>query len=373
MNAREMQVEFERRITLMNPAFELKEKLTSDTIFSFLNAYTERFVRNNYLQEDQVQDGTRAQKKNADALKGLIVRTLLSKNQKDTLNTDVNSEKFVLPADYFLYIRSNSRVSATYKGLVANIAHADVENSKATDYFMNTEVESTGTNTDTWKFVYDGDTMNIIFVDGTGLAPAAIDKLRFYVGSALVKVVDNYNVELTEGTSGNIAKISFQLASLKFNKCELALDDDAVATFSVTSYQEFSDLDIDDDTTLDFLQVVPNATIREDDVEKVISTYFNRAILRSPYVVLNSGRADDVTDNTYLNVIHDTYTVIEAVDLVYYRKPKRFDVIGVDGVNVLDHCELPENVHMELVEGAVEMFITEAKYRLNMRSDNSNR
>lgn len=60
MNAREMQVEFERRITLMNPAFELKEKLTSDTIFSFLNAYTERFVRNNYLQEDTVQDGTRA-------------------------------------------------------------------------------------------------------------------------------------------------------------------------------------------------------------------------------------------------------------------------------------------------------------------------
>jgi hypothetical protein len=52
MSAREMQVEFERRITLMNPDFELKEKLTSDTIFSFLNAYTERYVRINYLQED---------------------------------------------------------------------------------------------------------------------------------------------------------------------------------------------------------------------------------------------------------------------------------------------------------------------------------
>jgi len=38
----------------MNSDFELKEKLTSDTIFSFLNAYQERFVRNNYLQEDMV-------------------------------------------------------------------------------------------------------------------------------------------------------------------------------------------------------------------------------------------------------------------------------------------------------------------------------
>ena len=49
--------------------------------------------------------------------------------------------------------------------------------------------------------------------------------------------------------------------------------------------------------------------------------------------------------------------------------PKKFDVIGVDNINVLDHCELPENVHMEIVEGAVEMFITEAKYRLNMNNN----
>lgn len=255
-------MEFERRITLMNPAFELKEKLTSDTIFSFLNAYTERFVRINYLQEDQVADGTRAQKKNADALKGLIVRTVLTKQQKDTDNTDINSDKFTLPADYFLYIRSNSKVSATYKGKVSDMPHDDIT--------INTDQP---------------------------------------------------------------------------------------------------DPDIDSNNTVDFLETVPNKTIREDDVEKILSTYYNRAILRSPYVVLNAGKATDDTDNVYLNVIHDTYTVIEKVDLVYYRKPKKFDVIGVDGTNVLDHCELPDNVHMEIVEGAVEMFITEAKYRLNMKQD----
>lgn len=261
MTARMMQMEFERRITLMNPAFELKEKLTSDTIFAFLNAYTERYVRNNYLQEDLVQDGTRAQKKNADALKGLIVRTVLSAAEKDTENTDVCTSKWILPDDYFLYIRSNSKVSSTYKGKVANIAHVDV-------------------------------------------------------------------------------------------------DDDENA-------------DIDDNGAIDFLETVPNMTIREDDVEKILSTYYNRAILRSPYIVLNAGRADDDTKQVYLNVIHDTYTTIEAIDLVYYRKPRKFDVIGVDNVDVLDHCELPENVHTEIVEGAVEMFITEAKYRLNMGSSNN--
>lgn len=226
----------------MNPDFELKEKLTSDTIFSFLNAYTERYVRINYLQEDQVLDGTRAQKKNADALKGLIVRGLYEVSTKDANNTDKVSDRVKLPEDYFLYIRSNSMISKNYK--------------------IETE----------------------------------ITKENEYV-------------------------------------------------------------------------ITPNKTIREDDVEKIISTYYNKAIMLNPYVVLNAGNNADTQKNIYINIIHDEYTVIKKLDLVYYRKPKKFDVIGVDGVNVLNKCELPDNVHMEIVEGAVEMFITEARYRLNMKQD----
>lgn len=244
MNSRAMQIEFERRITLMNPNFELAEKLTSDTIFSFLNAYTERYVRLNYLQEDAVQDGTRAQKKNADALKGLITRGLYVVEAKDENNTDKTSDRVSLPSDYFLYIRSNSLISKNYK------IEEEIQNEQ--DYV-----------------------------------------------------------------------------------------------------------------------VTSNKTIREDDVEKVISTYYNKAIVLNPYVVLNAGNNADEEKKLYLNVIHDEYTTIKKVDLVYYRKPKKFDVIGVDGVNVLDHCELPENVHMEIVEGAVEMFITEAKYRLNMKPEDN--
>ena len=239
-----MQVEFERRIQLMNPNFELTEKLTSDTIFSFLNAYCERFVRNNYLQEDMVQDGTRQQKKNADALKGLITRQTLTVTTKDSYNTDNTSDRAILPTNYFLYIRSNSLISKNYK--------LDTEISSEVDYV-----------------------------------------------------------------------------------------------------------------------VTPNKTIREDDVEKIISTYYNKTILRNPYVVLNNGNESDADRELYINIIHDEYTIIKKLDLVYYRKPKRFDVIGVDSLTIFDECELPENVHMEIVEGAVEMFITEAKYRLNMNQNNN--
>lgn len=244
MTAREMQMEFERRITLMNPNFEIKEKITSDTIFSFLNAYTERFVRNNYLQEDTVADNSRAQKKNVDALKGLVVRGLYVVDAKDEDNTDRTTDRVSLPDDYFLYIRSNSLLSKNYK--------------------LEKEIANEGQ----------------------------------YV-------------------------------------------------------------------------VAPNKMIREDDTDKVISSYYNKAIILTPYVVLSNGNVADVTKKLYANIIHDEYTIVKKLDLVYYRKPKRFDVIGVDGINVLDHCELPENVHMEIVEGAVEMFITEAKYRLNVKQPNN--
>lgn len=237
-----MQREFERRITLINPDFELKEKLTSDTIFSFLNAYTERYVKINYLAEDNVADGTRALKKNQDAIKGLITRQLIDIEAKDENNTDKVSDRAIIPTDYFLYIRSNSLISKNYK------LEQEIQNPE--DYV-----------------------------------------------------------------------------------------------------------------------VTPNKTIREDDVDKIISTYYNKTILLNPYVVLNNGNNADADRELYINIIHDEYTTIKQLDLVYYRKPKKFDVIGVDGVNILDHCELPENVHMEIVEGAVEMFITEAKYRLNMRSE----
>ena len=191
-----------------------------------------------------VQDGTRQQKKNADALKGLITRQTLVIATKDSNNTDKTSDRSILPINYFLYIRSNSLISKNYK--------------------LDTEI---------------------------------------------------------------------------------ALEANYVVT--------------------------PNKTIREDDVEKIISTYYNKTILRNPYIVLNNGNESDVDRDLYINIIHDEYTIIKKLDLVYYRKPKRFDVIGVDNLTIFDECELPENVHMEIVEGAVEMFITEAKYRLNMNQNNN--
>jgi hypothetical protein len=300
--AKEFQVEFERRITLMNPDFELKEKLTSDTIFSFLNAYTERFVRDNYLREDQVADGTRSQKKNQDALKGLIVRTTLSPVTKySTASTESVTVSVTTKDDAGKETTTSSNVASVAVTTKYTDGTTTTENTSTT---TNTTAEFSDTDCSSTKFILPSDYF-------------------LYIRS---------NSKLSQTYKG-------------------AVSADGDAHLAITS----------------------NKTIREDDVWHVLSTFDNKAILRNPYVVLNSGQNNDISEDIYLNVIHDTYTKIAAVDLVYYRKPKKFNVIGVDNVEVLDHCELPENVHMEIVEGAVEMFIVENRYRLSGNSNkNSN-
>ena len=226
-----MQVEFERRVMLMDPNLKQKKKLTSDTIFSFLNAFTKRYVKQIYLLADQTQNNTRAQKVSIDSIKSLITRQVIDKTE--TINSDTNTDLFKLPDDYFLYIRSNSLVKSTYKN-----------------------------------------------------------------------------------------------------------------------------------ESLDKAESLPNELIDIESAAKIITTPHNHIILRNPQVIMHSSE-----DQIYLNVIHDNYTEIEQVDLVYYRMPKEFNVLNVDNNKVLDRCELPESMHIEIVEGAVEMFVTEAKYRLNLKQN----
>lgn len=45
MSPRNMQIEFERRLQLMDPNLVIKEKLTSDTIISFINEAIDKFIK----------------------------------------------------------------------------------------------------------------------------------------------------------------------------------------------------------------------------------------------------------------------------------------------------------------------------------------
>ena len=112
----------------------------------------------------------------------------------------------------------------------------------------------------------------------------------------------------------------------------------------------------------DFVRV-DNQLVKYRDLGKFIKTAYNDPIIRKPAVALVS---DPTTKYMYLEVAVDSYTTLGNVTLTYYRKPVRFNTINGDS-----KCELPESVHSEIVDLAVNMFINEGKYRLQAKQSSN--
>lgn len=102
MTNRGFQIEFERRLQLMDPNLVIKEKLTSDTIISFINEAIDKFYKTRYSGINFKAQGFEQTQKRIDDLRTLI------KNKKYTEGSinksDRNSYSVELPEDYVLLL-----------------------------------------------------------------------------------------------------------------------------------------------------------------------------------------------------------------------------------------------------------------------------
>lgn len=109
---RKMIIEIERRLQTIDPTMELVGKIETDDIVAFLNQYQLQFVKQAYLAQDKVQNNTRSSIKLYDYVRSLNTKTTLTKNTKQD---DTEAVLYDIPEDYYMYIRSTSKVIVDYK------------------------------------------------------------------------------------------------------------------------------------------------------------------------------------------------------------------------------------------------------------------
>lgn len=125
---RELGIEFERRIQTMIPEKEY-DKLDTETIYSFLNQYQDKYVHEIYRSLDRVPENSKLAAHVESVLQSLIATQNLKADDNQAYDAHTNqltdsngisivdtarSYTFELNSNYYMYIKSVSEVTETY-------------------------------------------------------------------------------------------------------------------------------------------------------------------------------------------------------------------------------------------------------------------
>ena len=100
MTDRQFQIEFERRLQLMDPELVRTNKLSSDTIFSFINEAIDKFYKTRYSGINAKSEGFEQSQKRIDDLRNLIKTASFT----EEIVNNGNIYTIELPEDYVLML-----------------------------------------------------------------------------------------------------------------------------------------------------------------------------------------------------------------------------------------------------------------------------
>lgn len=106
----------------------------------------------------------------------------------------------------------------------------------------------------------------------------------------------------------------------------------------------------------------PNEIVNSyEEINKVVTTIYNKPILRQPIVALESANK--------LLIVTDSYTTVglsNTIAITYLKFPKDLG-FGDTSTNTTT-CELAEHTHEEIVRSAVDIYVKEYKFLLSQKS-----
>lgn len=115
----------------------------------------------------------------------------------------------------------------------------------------------------------------------------------------------------------------------------------------------------------DFVLVENKIFSEYQDYSKINNIYNDGFILRNPLVIFErEQKYYKGISNTPITVLHDNYTNINSVLLVYYTRIKQFTILGRSD-NI---CQLSESCFWDIVKGAVDLYIYSYKFGVTLES-----
>lgn len=115
----------------------------------------------------------------------------------------------------------------------------------------------------------------------------------------------------------------------------------------------------------DFVLVENKIFSEYQDYSKINNIYNDGFILRNPLVIFERElKYYKGIPNTPITVLHDNYTNINSVLLVYYKRIEHFSILGRSG-NV---CQLSSSCFWDIVKGAVDLYIYSYKFGVTLES-----
>lgn len=231
-DTRRLGIEFERRVQTMIPDTEFLEKLDTETIYSFLNQYQDKYVHEIYRNLDQIQSGSHLSAHVESVLQSLISEAeMLVANEEDvientsttiqigegTIGATGRSVSYRLPKDFYMYIRSVSQVSKTF-------AFRSNVNTGQEDIALPIRVipNQLTSQSDVWKLIETPhDTLRILRYPAATLGNI-YNKLTEDDEKVLTVIYDQYTTPV--GIKLSYYKQPSHFSLMTNTKCELPLD-----------------------------------------------------------------------------------------------------------------------------------------------------
>lgn len=240
-DTRRLGIEFERRVQTMIPEKQFLEKLDTETIYSFLNQYQDRYIHDIYRNLDNVVSGSKLSAHIESVLQAMLTTveikiddhgvdaqdyttSIQDENGVSIVDT-ARSVVYKLPANYYMYVRSVSQVSSTY-----NFKGSNIEGFNRIRVIPNQLVSQS----DIWKIVETPyDSLRILRYPAAAITPFADGfKKATEVEDVYVNDTEKYptlTVLYDQYTTPEGVKVTYYKQPAKFSlmtsvACELPID-----------------------------------------------------------------------------------------------------------------------------------------------------